>query len=83
MPTGYTADIVDGKPVTFQEFAMRCARAFAPEPELRDSPAIMESHAHSGSWGRPSPSWTHVFDGLRLRRSSSSIQIPGSIRYDA
>ena len=48
MPTGYTADIVDGKPVTFQEFAMRCARAFAPEPELRDSPAIMESHAHSG-----------------------------------
>ena len=36
MPTGYTADIVDGKPVTFQEFAMRCARAFIPEPELRE-----------------------------------------------
>ncbi|OGD66270.1 hypothetical protein A2Z61_01145 [Candidatus Campbellbacteria bacterium RIFCSPLOWO2_02_35_12] len=28
MPTGYTADLNDGKEVTFKEFAMKCAQAF-------------------------------------------------------
>lgn len=34
MPTGYTDDIVDG--ISFQEYAMNCARAFLPA--LRDEP---------------------------------------------
>lgn len=37
MPTGYTADINDG--ITFQTFAMNCARAFGACVELRDEPA--------------------------------------------
>ncbi len=37
MPTGYTADIHDGKPVTFEAFAMQCARAFGALIMMRDS----------------------------------------------
>ncbi|MBI2035513.1 MAG: hypothetical protein HYT12_02415 [Candidatus Liptonbacteria bacterium] len=36
MPTGYTADLNDGKQVTFSEFAMKCARAFGALIEMRD-----------------------------------------------
>jgi len=36
MPTGYTADLNDGKQVTFQEFTMKCARAFGALIEMRD-----------------------------------------------
>ena len=28
MPTGYTIDLYEGKEVTFEEFVMKCARAF-------------------------------------------------------
>ena len=28
MPTGYTADLNDGKEVTFKEFVIKCAQAF-------------------------------------------------------
>lgn len=38
MPTGYTSDIYAGKKVSFQEFALNCARAFGALIELRDSP---------------------------------------------
>ena len=38
MPTGYTADLHDGKDVTFPEFALQCARAFGALILLRDSP---------------------------------------------
>lgn len=38
MPTGYTSDIYNGKPQTFKEFAMECARAFGALITLRDSP---------------------------------------------
>ena len=38
MPTGYTADLKEGKQVTFQEFAMKCARAFGALVEMRDQP---------------------------------------------
>ena len=34
MPTGYTADIE--KDITFQQFAMNCARAFGPLVSMRD-----------------------------------------------
>lgn len=38
MPTGYTAELYDGKDVSFPEFVMNCARAFGALIELRDSP---------------------------------------------
>jgi hypothetical protein len=38
MPTGYTADVGDGKVTDFAEFAMTCARAFGALVTLRDSP---------------------------------------------
>ncbi len=37
MPTGYTAGISNG--ITFQKFAMNCARAFGALIEMRDSPS--------------------------------------------
>lgn len=38
MPTGYTADVVDGKITEFSDFAMTCARAFGALIDLRDEP---------------------------------------------
>jgi hypothetical protein len=38
MPTGYTADIHDGKNPTFREFALTCARNFGALVMLRDQP---------------------------------------------
>lgn len=38
MATSYTADLNDGKQVTFEEFAMKCARAFGALVEMRDDP---------------------------------------------
>lgn len=38
MPTGYTADLHDGKAVSFADFALDCARAFGALVTLRDSP---------------------------------------------
>ncbi|ROS52952.1 hypothetical protein [Frigoribacterium sp. PhB24] len=37
MPTGYTADLHDGKDQTFAEFAMSCARGFGALVEMRDA----------------------------------------------
>jgi hypothetical protein len=37
MPTGYTADIAKG--ITFQQFAMNCARAFGALVAMRDEPS--------------------------------------------
>jgi hypothetical protein len=39
MPTGYTADLYEGKDLTFPEFAAKCAHAFGALLELRDEPA--------------------------------------------
>lgn len=36
MPTGYTADVVDGKVVDFKTFALRCARNFGALIMMRD-----------------------------------------------
>lgn len=38
MPTGYTADVQDGKITDLRPFAMRCARAFGALITMRDSP---------------------------------------------
>lgn len=38
MPTGYTADVANGKVVDFKEFAMRCARAMVVCIDMRDEP---------------------------------------------
>lgn len=38
MPTGYTADVADGKVADFPTFALRCARAFGALIEMRDAP---------------------------------------------
>lgn len=38
MPTGYTADLYEGKDVTFEDFAMGCSRAFGALISLRDEP---------------------------------------------
>jgi len=39
MPTGYTAEIYEGeKEVTFEKFALTCARAFGACITIRDEP---------------------------------------------
>lgn len=38
MPTGYTQPIYDGEPITFRQFALRCARQFGALISLRDEP---------------------------------------------
>lgn len=38
MPTGYTADVADGKVTEFHDFALNCARAFGALIALRDYP---------------------------------------------
>lgn len=38
MPTGYTADVVDGKVTEFRDFALQCARAFGALIMMRDEP---------------------------------------------
>ncbi len=38
MPTGYTADLSEGKQVGFEEFTMKCARAFGALVTIRDEP---------------------------------------------
>lgn len=42
MPTGYTADVVDGKVTDFRTFALRCARAFGACIDMRDDPMDRE-----------------------------------------
>ena len=39
MPSGYTSDIADGKDVSFNDFALNCARAFGACIEQRDDNA--------------------------------------------
>jgi len=39
MPTGYTADVGDGKCDNFRDFALTCARAFGALITMRDDPA--------------------------------------------
>lgn len=39
MPTGYTADVCDGKQTEFKDFALTCARAFGALIMMRDDPA--------------------------------------------
>lgn len=38
MPTGYTADLYEGKEVGFPEFVLQCARAFGATITMRDDP---------------------------------------------
>ena len=38
MPTGYTLDLYNGKDVTFEEFVLKCARAFGALIDMRDEP---------------------------------------------
>lgn len=38
MPTGYTADLYDGKDVSLPDFILGCARAFGALIEMRDDP---------------------------------------------
>ncbi len=38
MPTGYTADVADGKVTDFRTFALRCSRAFGATIMQRDNP---------------------------------------------
>lgn len=38
MPTGYTADVKDGKVVEFKDFALRCARGMGALIMMRDDP---------------------------------------------
>lgn len=39
MPTGYTANVQDGKITTFKEFAHECSRAFGAHILMRDNPS--------------------------------------------
>lgn len=47
MPTGYTADLYDDKPVTFEDFVLTCARAFGAfmyqrDSDRKDAPKLLE-----------------------------------------
>ncbi|MGK0740467.1 hypothetical protein ACSHWG_01060 [Leucobacter sp. Z1108] len=42
MPTGYTNDIHDGKPVTFEQFALKCSRAMGAAIMQRDESPDVE-----------------------------------------
>jgi hypothetical protein len=51
MPTGFTADICKGAEVSFEDFAMTCARAFGALYSMRDEPMdapIPETFVASG-----------------------------------
>lgn len=55
MPTGYTADICDGKNVSLKDFAMDCARAFTPFARIQedsdgDENAVSEQVASRLEW---------------------------------
>lgn len=57
MPTGYTADIYDGKDVSFSDFALKCARAFGAcieqrDDDLNDKPKLIEKTKDSYSLKR-------------------------------
>jgi len=38
MPSGYTSELYDGKPQTFEQFVLQCARAFGATIMQRDDP---------------------------------------------
>lgn len=38
MPSGYTSDLYEGKPQTFEQFVLSCARAFGALIMMRDEP---------------------------------------------
>ena len=38
MPTGYTADVVNGKITEFKDYALQCARGFGAFIHMRDDP---------------------------------------------
>lgn len=42
MPTGYTADLHDGKPVTFEQFVLKCSRAMGAAIMQRDDSLDVE-----------------------------------------
>ena len=41
MPTGYTLDLYNGKDITFEEFVLKCARAFGALIDMRDEPCLL------------------------------------------
>lgn len=42
MPTGYTADLHDGKPITFEQFVLKCSRAMGAAIMQRDESPDVE-----------------------------------------
>lgn len=52
MPTGYTADVGDGKVTEFPDFALACARAFGALITMRDDHADVEipEELEPGAW---------------------------------
>lgn len=48
MPTGYTAPIYEGTDITFEQFALRCARAFGAFVHQRDEGADTPPRAVDG-----------------------------------
>lgn len=42
MPTGYTADLHDGKPITFEQFVLKCSRAMGAAIMQRDDSLDVE-----------------------------------------
>ena len=68
MPTGYTADVGDGKVTDFRDFAMQCARAFGACVVMRDDP-----------WDKPIPVFqpdTTYFDEMVARAQKALIELP-------
>lgn len=66
MPTGYTADIIDGKIKTFPEFAKLCMRAFGATIHMRDD-GIHEKYVPR------IPSEYHLEQIKKLKKSISDM----------
>lgn len=69
MPTGYTAAIADG--ITFQDFAIKCARAFGALITMRDDP--MDAPIQEF---KPNDYYAQALEAARLRVSSLNAMTP-------
>lgn len=76
MPTGYTADVVNGKVTEFPDFAMTCARAFVALIVMRDDPMDAEIPEKF----EPSPHYASTLADATARLSELRAMTPDVIR---
>lgn len=67
MPTGYTAGILDGEIMTFEQFAKSCMRAFGATIHMRDEP-------HDKPYQKQTPSEYHKKSISKLEKRLKEIK---------